>query len=62
MSDIELYKAMEQDFTGDKALFWAGKMSSVTKRILSCNIRQLSGNIALLEMCMQEYDNIIFNR
>lgn len=57
-----IWENESHNFDGDIALYWAGKMATVAKYIVSCSNIHLSNNIILLEMCMQAYDNEIFSR
>ena len=59
---FRLYKAMEQDFIGDHALFWAGKMANIIATLSTTYVSELNEKITLLRMCADEYDKIIFSR
>ena len=51
-----------QQFTGNKALFWSGKMSTIISCIERGYIINLSKNMELLFKIRTEYDNEILNR
>ncbi len=51
-----------EKFTGDKALFWAGKMSSLISDLETCYPLGISRNVELMVFCKEEYDKIIFER
>lgn len=59
---MNAWRSDAEKFPGDKALFWAGKMSIMIGTIAKCGVGALSLNVALAERCRQEYDHIIFNR
>lgn len=61
----EIFVTWKEDlkqFDGDIALFWAGKMSTVTSFIVGGGVTNLSSNIQLLKSCKDAYDNEIFSR
>jgi len=53
---------MAKGFDGDKALFWAGRMSMVIDMMNHASINQLSRLMELLLNCKRRYDGIITKR
>ncbi len=51
-----------EKFIGDKALFWAGKMSSLIGDLETCSPLEISRNVELLVFCKEKYDKVIFER
>lgn len=59
---MNAWQADAEKFTGDKAMFWAGKMSTMIGVIARSGVSVLSVNVAVAERCKEEYDHIIFGR
>lgn len=59
---LEQWKEEVEKFTGDKALFWAGRMSIAAGMVIHSLPCRISENVWLLGMCKTEYDHIIFSR
>ena len=59
---MDAYREELNQFKGDKALFWAGRMAQTIKAMTSCSPLRLSGYIELLDLLREEYDRIIFDR
>lgn len=51
-----------EGWTGDKALFWAGRMAQTIKAMTVCSPLHLSAYIELCDLMRQEYDRIIFGQ
>ena len=51
-----------REFKGDKALFWAGKMSEVAYRVINARATDLSYYVQLLDQVRVHYDDEIFSR
>jgi hypothetical protein len=49
-------------FKGDKALYWAGRMSICVALIENSSVVNLSERITQLISCKNKYDSIIFSR
>ncbi len=62
MHRCEIWTNECDKFTGDKALFWAGKMSNLINYLETCYPSEISRNVELLVFCKEEYDKIIFER
>lgn len=56
------YRKECEDFQGDKAKFWSGKMSIYIQLTVSGSPIVLSRRLEILDAIRQEYDNIIFSR
>ena len=53
---------MAKKFDGDKALFWAGRMSIVIGMMDQASVTDLSRLMELLLKCRRRYDTIITER
>ena len=60
METIELWERDAELFDGDRALFWAGRMSIAAGMVVRSDARRLSAAIELLNECRERYDAIIF--
>jgi len=59
---IRRFRSDAEKFDGDKALFWAGRMSNMIGEISHATPCQFSKLFVVLDVCKQEYDRIIFGR
>ena len=62
METIELWDRDAELFGGDRALFWAGRMSIAAGMVVRSDALRLSAAIALLDECRERYDEVIFGR
>ena len=60
METIELWERDAELFGGDKALFWAGRMSIAAGMVVRADVFRLSAAIELLNECRERYDGVIF--
>ena len=60
METIELWERDAERFDGDKALFWAGRMSIAAGMLARSDALRLSAAIKLLDDCRERYDDVIF--
>ena len=60
METIELWERDAERFDGDKALFWAGRMSIAAGMVVRSDALRLSAAIKLLDDCRERYDLVIF--
>lgn len=60
IKELERFDKECEEFKGDKALFWAGRMSMYIMQLN--NIPRLSETIYLLKEMAKRYDEIIFGR
>ena len=60
METIELWERDAERFDGDKALFWAGRMSWAAGIVVRSDALRLSVAIKLLDDCRERYDEVIF--
>lgn len=58
----DAWKKEAAKFTGEKALFWSGRMSIIIGLLKVCYPTQLSDYLELLFMVQTEYDNEIISR
>ena len=61
MEMIERWEREAEQFDGDQALFWAGRMSIAAGMVARSDARWLSAAIELLNECRERYDAIIFD-
>ena len=65
MKNLDIMQRHKDDcamFAGDKALFWAGRMSQTIESVMSCYPRDISNWLDLLCKIKHEYDDIIFSK
>ena len=60
METIELWDRDAELFGGDRALFWAGRMSIAAGMVVRSDALRLSAAIELLDDCRERYDKVIF--
>ena len=60
METIELWDRDAELFGGDKAIFWAGRMSWAAGIVVRSDALRLSAAIKLLDDCRERFDAIIF--
>lgn len=63
-SDYSIGKLFDEceEFGGDKAIFWAGRMSSLIASIQFNGMGSLVRNLDLLVFASGEYDKVVFSR
>ena len=59
---IKHYRHDAERFDGDKALFWAGRMSMLVRTLEESQLCVASKYVTLISLCATEYDKIIFAR
>lgn len=59
---IEKYRKECEQFKGDKAKFWSGKMSIHIQQAVYGSPIALSQRLEILDAIRQEYDDVVFSR
>ena len=62
MNKFEQFKNDCEMFTGDKRLFWAGRMAIVITWLENCTPSNLSDYVDLLASCKTMYDKLIYDK